>query len=923
MEQQKQQQRIPYVLLSLVITLAFAFLIPSVFAASNFMDSFWTTGDDAENLSLNQGENAGLYVHVPFVPVGGSFTFAVSGENDEISQYLVRPSTRTAPDSRTIPISTASLAGEYEIIVQAVNAGGTDVETLQLNVNTVPQIIVPASPIVVEDGQLVTFNVIGTDADKDALTLGFARRPPTGAVLTSRSSVAGRIEKEFRWTPAYTKVGTYILTFIVEDEDGFEDTATVTIIVNPHNTAPVVTGFGNDFGGTLDENNSILEGETLIAQVNAFDADGDLLHYEVERKVCLRLLGCAYYGSLLLEEMSFNEETGIFVFSPGFDFVTHPDLEKTVYLRFRVFDGEFYSAWEEMTTRVLDVNQRPVTEPATFTLQEDEEITFILPAHDDDEEDELTYEIGGRRPLQGRLSNLDIQTGSITYTPNANYFGRDEFTFFVVDDAGRGGDSISGQGLIRLEIVAVNDAPVFDVPNFTWGEDFPLQMINLHTYTSDIDTASNAMVYRIISQSNPSLMNCAFNTATPFRLECTSQANQYGVNTITLSVSDGENIITDSFTITVNPLNDPVTLTGQVPLSTPEDTPLALTLANLIVDDPDNEFPVGFSLTIAGGLNYTVSGATETTITPALNFNGVLSVPATLLQGGMVRGEIVLRIDVTPVNDAPVARDDTVTVTEDILELIDVLENDGDVEGDAIFIDVVEAPIYGTATIETTASGGVIKYTPRANDTSDDTFRYAIRDAFGRLSRIATVYVSIEQINDIPQLNFVIQTIQEDSGAHSYNLRDYASDVEDIPEELSFFISGESGNDIIDCEIVGDGFTLVCTTQTNQNGENVVDIRVNDSEGAFRFFPVKFIVTPVNDAPVARDDAVEVTEDVAQVISVLANDSDIDSVLDVGSVDIVRAPEYGATVVHADGTVTYTPDVNSLTADNFSYTVKD
>jgi hypothetical protein len=67
-------------------------------------------------------------------------------------------------------------------------------------------------------------------------------------------------------------------------------------------------------------------------------------------------------------------------------------------------------------------------------------------------------------------------------------------------------------------------------------------------------------------------------------------------------------------------------ITGQSPLSTLEETGLTITLGDLVVSDPDSIYPDDFTLSVQTGTNYIVVGAT---ITPALDFNGNLSVPVT------------------------------------------------------------------------------------------------------------------------------------------------------------------------------------------------------------------------------------------------------------------------------------------------------
>ena len=83
-------------------------------------------------------------------------------------------------------------------------------------------------------------------------------------------------------------------------------------------------------------------------------------------------------------------------------------------------------------------------------------------------------------------------------------------------------------------------------------------------------------------------------------------------------------------------------------------------------------------------------------------------------------------------------------------------------------------------------------------------------------------------------------------------------------------------------------------------------------------------VTPVNDAPVAEDDHATTTEETPVAIDILANDGDIDSVLDPSSVTVTTPPAHGTTSVDpATGQVTYTPEPNWSGTDTFTYQVCD
>jgi hypothetical protein len=86
----------------------------------------------------------------------------------------------------------------------------------------------------------------------------------------------------------------------------------------------------------------------------------------------------------------------------------------------------------------------------------------------------------------------------------------------------------------------------------------------------------------------------------------------------TVGINPASAAVVDPQTTTKVYASAPV-ITGQNSLSTLEDTPLAIRLEDLIVSDPGNIYPTGFTLTILSGTNYTFVDAT---ITPALNFIG-------------------------------------------------------------------------------------------------------------------------------------------------------------------------------------------------------------------------------------------------------------------------------------------------------------
>ncbi|MGC8963588.1 MAG: Ig-like domain-containing protein, partial [Candidatus Bipolaricaulaceae bacterium] len=109
--------------------------------------------------------------------------------------------------------------------------------------------------------------------------------------------------------------------------------------------------------------------------------------------------------------------------------------------------------------------------------------------------------------------------------------------------------------------------------------------------------------------------------------------------------------------------------------------------------------------------------------------------------------EATVTIEVTCVNDAPVAVDDSYTTPEDTALVVPapgVLGNDTDVDGDVLQAVLVSGPSHGTLVLN---PDGSFTYTPDPDFYGIDTFTYRAFD--GELySNIATVTISVAFVND-------------------------------------------------------------------------------------------------------------------------------------------------------------------------------
>src|SRR5207248_1985495 len=158
------------------------------------------------------------------------------------------------------------------------------------------------------------------------------------------------------------------------------------------------------------------------------------------------------------------------------------------------------------------------------------------------------------------------------------------------------------------------------------------------------------------------------------------------------------------------------------------------------------------------------------TYTPAANFNGTDSFTYKASDGTDDSNVATVTITVTAVNDPPVAVDDTATTPEDTaltLSQPDLKTNDTDVDNTNAELPVTAVTQGADGTVTFTATG--VTYTPNANFTGTDSFTYTVADdgttngVADPKTAIATIHVTVTEINDAPTANPDSKSTAEDT----------------------------------------------------------------------------------------------------------------------------------------------------------------
>lgn len=269
------------------------------------------------------------------------------------------------------------------------------------------------------------------------------------------------------------------------------------------------------------------------------------------------------------------------------------------------------------------------------------------------------------------------------------------------------------------------------------------------------------------TEENPALGNVTTNdllaaTATPTVLVATQPANgtaqcttaglcSYtpnlnfnGVDSFTYLIEDGLGANDNgTVTITVGPVNDAPTAQNDS-ITTEEGVPGS---TNVLANDSDID---GDSLTVIGqaqGDNGSVActGAGVCTYTPNAGFVGSDSFSYTISDGNGATDTAIVNVTVTesttpPVNNPPVAVDDTGTSTDGAAANVSVLANDTDADGDTLTVTGSTQPANGTVNCTSSAC----TYTPNAGFEGTDTFTYTVSDGKGGTDT-ATVTITVTQ----------------------------------------------------------------------------------------------------------------------------------------------------------------------------------
>ncbi|RLT15285.1 MAG: tandem-95 repeat protein [Planctomycetota bacterium] len=345
------------------------------------------------------------------------------------------------------------------------------------------------------------------------------------------------------------------------------------------------------------------------------------------------------------------------------------------------------------------------------------------------------------QPTRGTVTALG--NGQISYQHDGTATTTDQFTYTITDS----NNNVSLPGIVRITITPVNQPPVTapDTAVVNEGESVDVPVLANDTIAFDGLDASSVTIVTAPTRGTAVVLSSGVLRYTHNGSETSSDFLLYTVRGNNGLVSPATRV-----DITINPINDgPNAINDQanvaeggvvnIPvLANDTDSDNAIDTASVvIINSPTNGTAV---LGVGGVVGYTHNGSESTIDSFTYRVSDV---------SGKSSNLATVSISISPVNDPPVAVNDTASIASNVAAIVDIAANDLDLDDglDLTSIEIGISPAHGTLTIQT---DGKVTYVHNGSEATQDTFTYRIRDKAGALSNTATVSLSITLVNQPP-----------------------------------------------------------------------------------------------------------------------------------------------------------------------------
>ena len=355
----------------------------------------------------------------------------------------------------------------------------------------------------------------------------------------------------------------------------------------------------------------------------------------------------------------------------------------------------------------------------------------------DIEDENLTFQII-QVPSNG---TAEINGSIVTYNPDLNFSGIDQFIYKACDQS-----NLCSNGNVNISVSSINDQPIAENKSFEINEDES----NYEIILDATDVESENLDFSILNEPDFGTYELDQNL-----LLYNPNLNYFGQDEFIFNVSDGENVIEVTYSISISPINDAPVLSLVEDITFNEDETASIILEASDVDDEDLIYAISDGISIYSLINDPQVFGVPLSFTSLENFNGTEEFVITISDDDGLFVEQNFNVTVEPVNDKPVAILGETTVNED--ESIEIQLSATDIDGDELIYMIFTDPLKGTATLD----DNIITYQNNDHFNGIDSFEFKVSDGSIE-SDAATISINVNSINDRPRAKKIIQSIGED-----------------------------------------------------------------------------------------------------------------------------------------------------------------
>ena len=520
----------------------------------------------------------------------------------------------------------------------------------------------------------------------------------------------------------------------------------------------------------------------------------------------------------------------------------------------------------------------------------------------DDKDNDEIFLHSFTQPANGAVT--DNGDGVLTYTPNPDYFGADDFEYTIrrgkEKKKGRGKDDEKDDKHYATASVTItvnqtsvpNNPPVADAASFSVDEDGALSGT-----LSGSDVDSDALSFALASGASSGSAAVSNNGSFTY----TPNADFNGSDSFTFTVSDGSATSAPAtVSISVNAVNDDPLITSAASAAAVEDEPFSYSATASDVDEDAVTF------TFSGLPGWTsVSGAMVSGTPGEGDGDFSFTITADDNNGGSATQTVTVTVRAT--NDAPVANAATFSMDED--GTLSGTLSGSDVDGDAISFALASNASSGSVAV---GNNGSFTYAPNADYNGSDSFTFTVTDG-SATSAPATVSITIIAVNDAPVAVDDAYTVPEDSEPV---ILDILANDYDVDGDALSIQPVKKARGIV--HVLADG-TISYEPTPNFSGLDEFNYLISDGFSDPVEATVRVMVSGSNDVPVADAAAFSVDEDGALSGTLTGSDADGDDL----TFAMTATGSNGTAVVNANGTFSYVPNADYNGSDSFTFTVND